>query len=314
MSIAYSPYTLQWRGTYPSFRKGALVRVRFPSLGVGYADCHPWPELGDLPLEEQLQSLITGKLTALTAGTWQYAKREAEARGRGVSLLNQKTTVKSHFLITDLCQLTGEDLSQLAKEGYTHLKIKLGKRLEEETKQLLSLFFSSSFILRLDFNERLTFSAFRLFLEKIVHLRPKIDFIEDPFPWQPQEWVLIQQEGWILACDRQAERAIHQEEAAQVLILKPATHPFFSSFLSSNQRLVVTSYLGHSIEQIAAASIAAEIDPQGKSIHGLLSHHAYFPNVFSQKLNGRGPNLVSPPGKGNGFDRELEQLTWIILA
>ncbi len=315
MSIAYLLYELQPRS--PSFykRRGALIRAHFPSLGVGYADCHPWPELGDAPLEEQLKSLASGHFTPLTAGAWHYARREAEARARGEPLLGREKRVKSHFLVTDLSRLTVEDLEGLAKEGYSHLKIKGGRDLEEETQQLLALFssFSSSFKLRLDFNEKLTFPACCLFLEKIACLRPNIDFIEDPFPWHPKEWSLIQGEGWRLACDRQAKEAVHQGEAAQVLVIKPAIQPIFSSFfssLSSCQRLVVTSYLGHPIEQIAAASVAAEIDPLGESVHGLLSHQTYFPNLFSQRLSGRGPYFVPLPGIGNGFDQELEQLEW----
>lgn len=311
MSIAYALYELYPKSPSLPIRKGALLRFHFPSLGVGYADCHPWPELGDLPLEEQLKNLSHGNLTSLTAGTWQYARREAEARERREPLLKAK--IKSHFLVTDLSHLTLEHLNRLAEEGYSHLKIKLGRRVDEEIEQLLSLFPFSSFKLRFDFNEKLDFSIFRLFLKQIDCLRKKIDFIEDPFPWHPQEWSFIQQEGWVLACDRQADKAIHQAEAAQVLVLKPALYSFPHSFLSSGQRLVITSYLGHPIEQIAAASIAAEVDPSGTMIHGLLSHHAYLPNLFSQKLNEKGPYLIPLPGMGSGLDRELEQLEWNIL-
>ena len=42
-------------------RRGALIRV-----GSGFADFHPWPELGDEPLETQLAKLARGETTPLT--------------------------------------------------------------------------------------------------------------------------------------------------------------------------------------------------------------------------------------------------------
>jgi len=42
-------------------REGALLRV-----GEGFADVHPWPELGDAPLDEQLALLSHGQTTPLT--------------------------------------------------------------------------------------------------------------------------------------------------------------------------------------------------------------------------------------------------------
>src|SRR5687768_11414487 len=45
-------------------RKGALLRMRTDSGAEGFADLHPWPELGDLPLETQLAMLARGETTA----------------------------------------------------------------------------------------------------------------------------------------------------------------------------------------------------------------------------------------------------------
>ena len=42
-------------------REGALIRV-----GDGFADVHPWPELGDAPLDEQLALLARGETTPLS--------------------------------------------------------------------------------------------------------------------------------------------------------------------------------------------------------------------------------------------------------
>jgi len=61
-SVAVSPYELSpiaalGRLSADQPRRGALLRVVFADEVVGYADCHPWPELGDLPLSDQLACL-----------------------------------------------------------------------------------------------------------------------------------------------------------------------------------------------------------------------------------------------------------------
>src|SRR4029078_6257499 len=66
-------------------REGALLRA-----GDGFADIHPWPELGDEPLEEQLKHVET--LPAL-----HYARIDGEARRRGVSLFDGLTIPESHW-------------------------------------------------------------------------------------------------------------------------------------------------------------------------------------------------------------------------
>src|SRR6476659_4640671 len=53
-------------------RRGALIRV-----DGGYADIHPWPELGDLPLDEQLALLARGETPSLTASSLEVASIDA---------------------------------------------------------------------------------------------------------------------------------------------------------------------------------------------------------------------------------------------
>ena len=59
-------YTLRMRSGV--VREGALLRVN-----DGFADVHPWPTLGDAPLDEQLALLARGELTPLTRASLRCA-------------------------------------------------------------------------------------------------------------------------------------------------------------------------------------------------------------------------------------------------
>ena len=59
-------------------RRGALLRV-----DGGFADVHPWPELGDANLDDQLALLARGETTPLTRASLQFASIDAAARDRG---------------------------------------------------------------------------------------------------------------------------------------------------------------------------------------------------------------------------------------
>lgn len=294
-------------------REGALLKVHFDSGRIGYADCHPWPELGDLPLKQQLEHLAKREITVLMHCALELASLDAGDRSQGKSTLIQQNIPKSHFLVINLFDWTSQHVQQMIQQGYTHVKLKVGRCIDREVKCLHALFLHTSLKLRLDFNETLTYDSFRQFLQRIRMLKDQIDFIEDPFPFDLLEWAAIQQEGWILACDRQVQRACNHPKSAQVLVIKPALQSSAEWQKWMPQTRIVTSYLGHPIGQIAAAYAASYIDPDCLLVHGLLSHHAYRPNLFSRCLNWQNPQFIVPPGAGFGFDQELNQLTWMSL-
>lgn len=319
MKVFYSFYDLEAYAPVNSAahalkRPGALLKVWFEEGRMGYADCHAWPELGDLPLQQQLDLLAAGNLTPITSCALEWAKIDADARLEGKTILSQRSIPKSHYLITNLCSLTAGQVKSIFDQGYTHVKLKVGRHTDAEVEAIHSLFHDSSLKLRLDFNESLTPAAFRCFTRQMAALKTQIDFIEDPFPFQPEEWKAFQQEGWRLACDRQAAVARRYPESASVLIVKPAIQLFNEWERSVEQTCIVTSYLGHPLGQAAAAFAAASMDSTGKFVHGLLSHHAYFPTVFSQQLNWVGPAFTAPQGHGFGFDDELTSLNWSPLT
>ena len=318
MKIAYAPYELEARGTVNAVstcvkRKGALLKVAFEPTHIGYADCHPSPELGDLLLHQQLEALSQGRLTSLSRCSLAFARLDAKARSQKQQVLEGRPIPQSHFLVTQLLEWTPHHVKRVIQLGYTHVKVKVGRQVEQEGKHLVELFSRSPLQLRLDFNERLTPSLFRSFLHQIKALREYIDFIEDPFPFDAQKWATIQQEGWTLACDRHAQAACNLPDSAKVLIIKPALLLVEEWQKGKDQKKIVTSYLGHPIEQVAAAYAASEVDASSRFVHGLLSHGVYSPTPFSLQLNWQGPQFTVPAGYGFGFDQELKQLEWINL-
>lgn len=313
MRIEYCQYILEPKNASFQKRNGAILKVQFDENLCGYADCHPWPQLGDRPLEDQLGALKKKQCTPLTRSSLKFARMDAEARHLKKSILEYAKIPLSHFFIEDLLNYSLADIEQVALQGFTHIKIKLGKQLPQEIGKLFELFSKSSFKLRLDFNERLSPNEFRSFLKAIEKLRESIDFIEDPFPYHALPWKEFQDSYSIsLACDRQVLAALQSPESASVLIVKPAVVQI-EPFVNLYRKVIVTSYLDHPIGQLSAAYAASQIDPRQANVHGLLSHHVYLPNAFSEKLSQKGPQFHCPRGTGFGYDDLISEMDWKLL-
>jgi len=273
-------------------RSGALLRFRFDGGLIGYADCHPWPELGDAPLQRQLEILRSGAETTLLRRARFWARIDAEARSRGENLLRGVKVPKSHFHLSDV--------ERGGFEAFSRIKIKVDLALEKDRKAVLSLCQKSGAFLRLDFNERASEEQYVSFREAIAPYADRIEFCEDPFPFDPEKWRRQQHFGAIAAdrpdcCD---------PEAARFRIYKPALQ---EPPTPSGQRVVVTSYLDHPLGQTAAAYAAAQLTDE---VCGLLSHYAYHKNSFSELLASSGPEFKAPEGSGFGFDHLLEKMAW----
>lgn len=298
---------IQSKKSYSS-RQGALLQVEFEDGSVGYADCHPWEEFGDLPLKVQLELLESGRCTRLTARSIHYAKIDAEARAKKINVLQSCKIPASHYFISELDHSALEEAEKAWGEGFTTFKIKLGKELSKEEELIKSLARKfPEMKLRLDFNSKLNRDQFISFLDKITSYRNNLDFVEDPFPFDYGAWRQIQETFEIsLAADEHFKVAFGNPEAAKVLIMKPAVHCM--KLVDGSQRLVVSSYLDHPIGQFGAAYIASKASNE---VCGLLSHHAYQANPFSKSIKHQGPVLTSAEGTGFGFDDELKKLKFV---
>lgn len=309
MKISHSFYELitkhpiQSKKTH-TVRKGALLQVEFDDETVGYADCHPWEEFGDLPLPVQLDLLKDGKCTRLTARSLYFAKADAKARQSKSNLLSSHKIPMSHYLISQLEGAYLDDVKDAWEKGFTHFKIKLGNDLEQEERLLTEMMECWPKIkMRLDFNAKLNPQQLVAFLEKMNRFRKSIDYIEDPFPFNYSAWRKIQEGFQIsLAADEYYREAYGHPEAAQVLIMKPAVHTLKP--VDTLQRLIITSYLDHPLGQVCAAYMASLACDEPC---GLLSHHIYQPNSYSEMLMQKGPFLQATPGYGLGFDELLKK-------
>jgi o-succinylbenzoate synthase len=260
-------------------RRGALLNI-----DGGYADVHPWPELGDAPLEAQLALLAHGETTALTAQSLRFAADDAAARRAGRSLFSGLTVPESHWPAA----------AGATPAGFDYVKVKMpGSELPATGR------------LRLDFNA--TFDAAAFARVALTLPRERIDFVEDPCPYDPATWLRLREEtGLRLALDR--EIAV---DGVDVLVFKPAIQRVEGAQLSGRE-LVVTSYMDHPVGQLHAAAVAARIAPD--IICGLVTHVLYEPDAFSERLGLDGARLVPPGGSGVGFDDLLEALPWTTLT
>jgi O-succinylbenzoate synthase len=309
----------------PAPRRGALLRVQFEDGSLGYADCHPWLELGDLSLDQQLELLREKRLTSLTRRSLDYARIDAKARQSRVSLWDIVSTIPlNHGLIVDSRQLTRMTLETLSKEGFTYFKVKVGGANSLEMARLLRDLAPDlkrlSLQARLDFNTTSSVEQMNVFLEELDAARSHIDFIEDPLPYEPQDWALIQQRwGVRLALDRVSEEMLPalRQGSFSVLIHKPAIqdpnriHKLAESMDAS---IVVTSYLDHPFGQYCAAWTAAQLrknHAKRVEVCGLLSHVAYEPTNIKDWIASKGPEFLKPLGYGFGLDEVLNKQTWI---
>ena len=305
-------------------REGALLMLE-TNEGVGFADIHPWPELGDLPLKEQLERLARGENTALTARSLAHAELDRRARSEGQSLFADLKVPRSHWLISDLESLSAAELERVRECGFRSLKIKVGANLVRERDALVRLRGLSEFALRFDFNETATFGDCLAWVKTLPsNLRERIEFLEDPIAWDATAWrELRASAGLNLARDRGVPGDTHSvREAFSWLVIKPATQDAMALALWAREqglRIVLTSYLDHPVGQLGAAHFAALIarehsDSDFLGDCGLVSHLSYETNEFSEALDVVNGCLQAPNGTGIGFDELLRRQNWRALT
>jgi O-succinylbenzoate synthase len=249
-------------------REGALLRV-----GEGFADLHPWPELGDAPLDEQLSLLVREELTPLTRASLRLAAIDGEARRRGVSLFEGLTIPESHW--------PGND----PPDGFDTVKIKGLQPVPGNVR------------MRIDFNASLEPGEYLRVAASLPMER--VDFVEDPCPYDPDLWRRLRTEGHLrLALDR-------FDGEADVLVHKPALQSEWPMFAGE---IVVTSYMDHPVGQYGAAYVAATHAVSSRC--GLFTHVLYEPEPFIERVRSAGARLLPPGGRGVGFDDLLEELPW----
>jgi O-succinylbenzoate synthase len=324
MKISFLKYHLHYLGkSSMKPREGALLRILQKDGILGYADCHPWIDLGDASLEMQLALLAKGKATPLTKQSLMFSRLDGQARARQTNLFSGMQIPENHYHISDQSLLSKNLLSQLSKQGFRLVKVKLGQNFQADCQMLKTLskaLRENNLKLRLDFNCRLNRQQFLDFLNQCNHCLDLIDYFEDPFPYEPVSWQAIRETAGIkVACDKDSILAIDYPNSCDFLVIKPAIQEasMFTSRKPDERRLVLTSYLDHPLGQLSGLYIAATIlqeNPHSISECGFLTHHAYESTEFSRAFTHQGTQLVpSLDGFGWGYDRLLNQLTWTEL-
>ena len=249
-------------------RQGALLRV-----GGGFADVHPWPELGDAPLGEQLALLARGETTALTRRSLWFASIWRRDLFDGLEI------PRSHW--------PGSD----PPEEFDVAKLKMpGAALPERVR------------LRLDFNA--DGEAFRRLAPTLPQER--IDFIEDPCPYDAAAWSEIRAQGFHLALDIAVTPSVSEGPGGpggappyDFRIVKPARE----DIPATEVPIIITSYMDHPIGQLHAAYIAAKHAPEATC--GLITHVLYENDAFVERMTVRDARFIPPD-----FTDLLEALPW----
>lgn len=276
--------------------EGALLRV-----GEGYGCLHPWPELGDAKLSEQLDLLASGRSTPLIDQALRCAEKDGAARRAGSSLFSNPVP-ESHWLA-----MPGDDPETAMAEGFDCVKLKIGRDPKTEIERS-GKWAEAGFRLRFDGNEKFSPLDFLRFWESLGDLRRRVDLVEDPIPWDLETWAQLGELGVPLAVDRESESRFRE---GNIAVIKPA----LSDWVPPGQsRFLVTSYMDHALGQIRAAAEASRLaagPDAGRLLKcGLMTHRCFESDPFFERIRCVGSRLQSPGGTGLGFDDLLEDLPW----
>lgn len=300
MKVWVHGYNLIPRETGGVMRRGALLKVEWALHQTGYSDLHPWPEFGEEPLDSHLEKLSAMKFTRLTEVSLEFNYIDREFRLMKRNAFLGLIIPRSHRLVVDMTKITPQDLALWEKEGYSHIKVKMGRDLAAETSALLELALASHLMWRLDFNGQLNAAQFTEWWQGLNDdVKRRIDFVEDPIsdgalkiegPWA-NDWF--------------------RTERAKVRIIKPAREGIDE--VGAFNRIVFTHGLDHTLGQACAAWTAGKFyaaHPRKTEVCGLGGGEVYVADDFSSRWIPAGPRMKPTTGTGFGFDEILESLKW----
>lgn len=289
---------------------GALIRVD----GVGVGCIHPWPELGDASLDDELAALVTSQSLPLGQVAMECAAVDGRARERGESLF--RLAASGQMPASHWSAGPNDDPGSVAADGFEVAKIKLGADLEAAIARTERWAAAEGIErLRLDFNAALSGENFVSFWSSLsAEVKAKIEFIEDPTPFDIELWRTLEQEtGAELAIDVRPGQEIDRWQGW--IIVKPAVLPLARQEEMvqghDSRRIVFTSYMEHAIGQMWAAYRALCCAGHIASEAGILSHERFAAgDPFFDRIRREGSRLVPLDGTGLGFDDLLEDLPW----
>ena len=322
MDIFYAPYQLKPARPLNSQvspnqpRAGMLLKIQ-KEKWVGYSDLHPWPELGDAPLEDHIKSFLQKDPSFLSRVAMAQAGRDSDARKENKSLVTAEPLLKNNLLVSDLDQLTKIQLEINKKLGFEVIKVKAGQDLEKELFYCKRILETGNFGLRLDFNSSLDWASFQKFFESIP--TKYIEYAEDPFEYSEEMWTEAQK-FLPLALDFEAKKIswqAHKVPVAQVLIVKPQRmnmESVLGCLEAWKINFTVTSSMDHPVGVVQAYSWAQQLFqrfPKQARAPGCLTLDIYDETSYNSEISVQGPWLKPVMGPGSGFKKLLEREPWI---
>ena len=279
-SIKFHKYSINFEKAPNSQTTNGEVEGALIKINAGYACIQPWITLGDNDLEYHLESIASNKPTDIAKAAIKCCFIDGKARSNKVDLFQSLTPPKYHLTFNpdDLFNIDPNSIN-----SFTHLKIKSNENFVK-ILEIINKF--SQFKIRLDFNESITPRQLMDFNESLSsHTRNKIDFIEDPFPYDPDLWCHYQkQTGLNFALDRGPYNA---NKGFKVRIWKPV----ILSSVETIQPICITHNMDHEFGRRYAA-YCASITNYSIKVHGI--------GDFNHNRN----------GYGLGMDDYLESLSW----
>jgi len=258
---------------------GALLNYNF-----GYACLQPWPTLGDKDLKHHLNSIVNGSPSEMAQAALKCCEIDGRARRAQINLFDSLSLPKYHQTLNCL-----DDLSiQIPNfDEFTHIKIKCNNDINN-VFEIIKYFYKNK-IIRLDFNSCLTVEELLEFISLLNSKhKSKIDFIEDPIPFDSFLWNDIQTEsGLNFALDR---GPMDSNSGYKIRIWKPT----ITLSEPKSYPLCITHNMDHELGMRYATYRAAT-------------------SKYSSSIHGTGHFNLSQNGNGLGMDEYLESLQWDTL-
>tara|TARA_B110000438_G_C15771130_1_gene631926 strand:+ start:743 stop:1606 length:864 start_codon:yes stop_codon:yes gene_type:complete len=260
--------------------EGALIR-----FGGGYGCLQPWPSLGDKDLNCHLQSIVKNDPTEQVLACLKCCEIDANARTKGIDLFHNLIIPRSHLSVS---LFPTREVGNKIREDITHIKVKGNNEVLKVAHYIENI--PKEISIRVDFNSSLSPNEFINFTSELSqNCLHRIDFIEDPFPYDHHIWEQYSnQTGLNFALDRGPKDAAI---GFAVRIWKPTIY----SQLPDTIPTCITHNMDHELGRRYAAYQSA-ITENAISVHGT--------GIFDKSKNGH----------GLGMTEILDELEWEDLA
>lgn len=289
LSLSIFRYQSQFTGAgEQQTLEGALFRAEDrPDESV--ACLQPWPGLGDPTLDQLLKELMNdsrSKMPQSHRSPDQHpllrnalaALRDTSFKPDTLALYEQKQLqIPTHVLIQK--DDSKEKIRTLLSEGVNRFKIKLRKEYDfcsgafEHLRDLQDQFF---FQIRFDANATTSKEEFLDCWKRLESLQSLVEFVEDPCPFDRDNWKSLEELGVPIANDRplhfQKPEELTEDFPCKFLVMKPVRHnlnDWKQCFQNSGKKVVLTTALDHPWGQLWAFHSYLKLREEGITLeHG----------------------------------------------